>query len=100
MSTANRFVIALVVGVFVGTFVFAVLPPVLESGLWDGISPYGPFVRVFCKNSDYPCANAFIGKIRDIENAIQCATPLITVLAFALTFFLLPKEKKPPATSS
>jgi hypothetical protein len=99
MSTANRFVIAAVVGVLVGTIVFGVVPPILQREAqyypWGG-GRDGLIFRALCTSSGSPntCGNELLGRIYEIATTLQCATPLISVLAFALTFFLLPKEKK------
>jgi len=85
MSTINRVVISLVIGVIVIS-IFAWMGAI---AIYPGLGGHSPLFSICRQLTSYPwdC----IGKL---GITTLCASPVIGIIIFAIVFFLLPKEQK------
>lgn len=100
MSTASRFVIAIVVGVFIATFTLVILPSALGGAIHPS-GPYGLLDNLFCRGEKYHDTWCLVDAEFTIHlkvlPTIRGLGPIISVLGFAIAFFVLPKEKSAKA---
>ncbi len=105
MSTASRIVLGIAAGVIILTVCVIVGLQIRELGA-DAVWRDNP-IRKICgipasdiywlDVQNHPCFQVFAAG----GQVCLCGSPIWGVLAFVLTFFLLPKEKKPqPANGS